>query len=54
MSDEANSWLKNRKTNWGHAFGIVDWFSNGDFRLDVVDITKGKTFLWGKLIDGNT
>ena len=54
MSDEANSWLKNRKTNWGHAFGIVDWFSNGDFRLDVVDITKGKTFLWGKMIDGNT
>ena len=54
MSDEANVWLKNRKTNWSHAFGVVDWFSNGDFRLDVVDITKGKTFLWGKLIDGNT
>jgi predicted phosphodiesterase len=53
MSDEANTWLRNRKTSWGHAFGVVDWFANNDFRLDVVDITKGKTILWGDEIDGN-
>ena len=53
MSDEANSWLRHRKTSWSHAFGIVDWFSNHDFRLDVVDITKGKTILWGEEINGN-
>ena len=54
MSDEANVWLKNRKTNWSHAFAIVDWFNSGDFRLDLVDITKGKTILWGQEINGNT
>jgi hypothetical protein len=53
MSGEKNAWLKNRQVNWSHAFGIIDWFNNGDFRLDVVDIQKGKTFLWGKMIDGN-
>lgn len=54
MTMEANLWLKGRKVSWGHAFGVIDWFSNGDFRLDVVDITKGKTFLWGEIIDGNS
>ena len=53
MSSESNVWLKGRHTNWSHAFGIIDWFPNGDFRLDVVDITNGKTFVHGKLIDGN-
>lgn len=53
MSSEANMWLKGRQTNWFHAFGIMDFFENGDFRLDVVDITRGKTFVWGKEIDGN-
>ncbi len=53
MSDEANVWLRNRKTNWGHAFAVIDWFKNGDFRIDIVDITNGKTFLYGEEIDGN-
>ena len=54
MRDEANVWLRNRKTNWGHAFAIIDWFGNGDFRVDVVDITNGKTNVWGNEIDGRT
>ena len=53
MSKETNMWLNNRQVNWAHAFGVADWFPNGDFRLEVVDIVNGKTFLWGKKIDGN-
>lgn len=53
MRAETNFWLKGRKHNWGHAFGVVNWHPDGNFRLDVVDIHKGKTFLWGELIDGN-
>lgn len=53
MSSEANVWLKGRNVNWAHAFAIVDWFDTGDFRIDVVDIHKGKTFVWGQTIDGN-
>ena len=53
MSAEKNRWLRNRQINWSHAFAVVDWFDNGDFRLDVVDIQNGKTFLWGNMIDGN-
>lgn len=53
MSSEKNLWLKRRQVNWSHNFGIVDWFSDGNFRLDVVDIQKGKTYLWGNMIDGN-
>ena len=54
MSGQSNLWLKGRKTSWGHAFGIVDWFDDGNFRIDVVDIYRGKTFVWGEIIDGNT
>ena len=53
MSKETNMWLNNRQVNWAHAIGVADWFPNGDFRLEVVDIVNGKTFLWGKKIDGN-
>lgn len=53
MSADSNIWLKGRHVNWAHAFGIIDWFPNGDFRLDVVDITNGKTFVWGQPISGD-
>lgn len=53
MSREANIWLKGRCNNWSHAFAIVDWFEDGNFRIDVVDISKGRTFVWGRSIDGN-
>ena len=53
MSKEKNAWLRGRETNWCHAFGIIDWFDDNNFRIDVIDIHKGKTYVWGKLVDGN-
>ena len=53
MSSEANEWLRGNLHNWNHGFAIVDWFSNGDFKVEVVEIINGRTSLWGKLIDGN-
>mgnify|MGYP002725704696 CR=1 FL=1 len=51
MSREKNRWLRGRLHNWNHAFGIIDWFDNGNFRLDVVEIINGKTTLWGKSVE---
>ena len=53
MSADKNVWLRGRLHNWTHAFGIVDWFSNRDFRVEVVEIHNGKTSVWGKIINGN-
>jgi hypothetical protein len=49
---DSNKWLKGRNVNWGQCFAIVDWNEDGTFRADIIDITDGRTFLWGKLIDG--
>jgi predicted phosphodiesterase len=53
MSAGKNKWLRGRLHNWVHAFAIVDWFNDGNFRVDVVEIHKGKTTVWGKKINGN-
>ena len=53
MSHESNKWLKGRLHNWGHAFAIVDWFDNGEFKVETVEIIDGKTSVWGEVIDGN-
>ena len=53
MSPETNAWLNNRKINWAHAFAIVDYYDNGRFTVDVVQIIDGKARVWGQLIDGN-
>jgi hypothetical protein len=53
MRAESNAWLKNRITNWGHAFAIIDFYGDGDFTVNVVQIIDGKTSIWGTLIDGN-
>ena len=45
-------WLGGRLTNWNHAFAIIDWFKGGNFKVEVVEIIKGKTTLWGELING--
>ena len=29
------------------------FYDNGDFNVQVVEIIRGRTNLWGKLIDGN-
>jgi hypothetical protein len=52
MSPKKNKWLKGRLTNWNHAFGIVDWFDNGNFKVEVVEIVKGVTSIWGETIIG--
>ncbi len=45
-------WLSGRLTNWNHSFAIIDFFSNGDYKVEVVEIIKGRTSLWGELIEG--
>ena len=45
-------WLRGVLTNWNHAFAIVDWFKGGNFKVEVVEIIKGKTTLWGEVIIG--
>tara|TARA_R100000329_G_C7618701_1_gene219894 strand:+ start:4729 stop:5490 length:762 start_codon:yes stop_codon:yes gene_type:complete len=50
MSSEKNKWLKGNLHNWNHAFAIVDFFKNGDFKVEVVEIINGKTTLWGQAI----
>ena len=53
MSSDKNKWLRGNLHNWNHAFAIVDWFANGDFKVEVVEIIDGKTSVWGKYLDGN-
>jgi predicted phosphodiesterase len=53
MSHESNKWLKGRLHNWAHAFAVIDWFTDGTFKVEVVEIKDGKTSLWGEVIDGN-
>ena len=53
MSADKNKWLRGNLHNWNHAFAVVDWFANGDFKVEVVEIINGRTSLWGKLLDGN-
>jgi len=53
MSNEKNSWLGGRPINWSHAFAIIDFFDNGMFTVDVVQIINGKAIVWGELINGN-
>jgi len=50
---ENNKWLRGRKVNWSHAFAIVYWNSDGTFRVEMVDVTDGRTTLWGRELNGN-
>jgi hypothetical protein len=49
---EDEDWLSGRLTNWNHAFAIIDFFNNGDYKVEVVEIIDGKTTLWGEVLDG--
>ena len=53
MSGDKNAWLGGRPINWAHAFAIVDFLKNGLFTVHIIQIIKGKTSLWGELIDGS-
>ena len=50
MSAEKNKWLKGRLHNWNHGFAIIDFFNNGNFKVEVVEIIDGLTSVWGKVI----
>lgn len=50
--NKSNLWLRGRKVNWSHAFAVVYFMSDGTFRVDVVDITDGRTVFMGKEING--
>ena len=52
MSADANPFLRGRLNNWNHAFAIVTWWRNGNFQVEVVEITDGKCFVWGEQITG--
>jgi hypothetical protein len=51
INDE--DWLRGNLTNWNHAFAIVDIYKNDDYVVQIIEIIKGRTSLWGELIDGN-
>ena len=51
--EEDEDWLSGRLTNWNHGFAVIDWFENGDYIVNVVEIIRGRTTLWGEVIDGN-
>ena len=44
------SFLKNRKTNWTHNVGVIDFYDNGLYNLIVLNIINGKTTYNGKVI----
>tara|TARA_R100000781_G_scaffold32898_4_gene23949 strand:- start:193 stop:972 length:780 start_codon:yes stop_codon:yes gene_type:complete len=53
MSAKANPWMRGNRNNWNHAFAIIDWFKNDNFKVEVVEIINGETSVWGKYINGN-
>ena len=52
MKSSKNRWLRGNLHNWNHAFAIVDFFKNGDFKVEVVEIINGRTTVWGNYIEG--
>ena len=52
MKAEKNTWLRGRLHNWNHAVAIVDFWKNGNFAVQIVEIVKGKTVLNGKELVG--
>jgi hypothetical protein len=46
-------WLEGKLTNWNHAFAIIDFFENDDFKVEVVEIIGGRTTVWGEYFNGN-
>ena len=45
-------WLGGRLTNWNHAFAIIDFYKDGNYNVQIVEIINGRTSLWGEIIDG--
>jgi len=53
MNNESNKWLGNRKVNWANAFAIVDFWEDGNFTVNILQIIDGKASVWGHYINGN-
>ena len=51
--DKDEDWLRGNLTNWNHAFAIIDFYKNGNYKVEIVEIIKGVTSLWGQLLKGN-
>ena len=51
--EKDEDWLRGNLTNWNHSFAVVDIYKNDDFCVHVVEIIKGRTSLWGEVIDGS-
>jgi hypothetical protein len=52
MNAQKNTWLRGRLHNWNHAVAIVDFWKNGNFAVQIVEIVKGKAILNGKELIG--
>jgi len=50
-SREVNTFCKSL-VNWSHAFAVVDFFPDGNFKIEVVEIINGRTTLWGEILEG--
>ncbi len=50
LSLAKNKWLKGKPNNWQHCFGVVYFYSNGEFVLNVIDIVNGRSSVWGQTI----
>ena len=52
MKAKKNKFMRGNLKNWNHAFAIVDIFHNDDFKVEVVEIIRGRTTVWGNYIEG--
>ena len=52
MKAEKNTWLRGRLHNWNHCVGVVDWWKNGNFTVQVIEILNGKAVVNGKELVG--
>jgi len=52
MRAEKNTWLRGRLNNWNHAVAIIDFWKNGNFAVQIVEIVKGKAVLNGEELIG--
>ncbi len=51
MSREVNTFCKSL-VNWSHAFAVIDFYKDRNFKIEVVEIINGRTSLWGEVING--
>ena len=53
LCDMNPSYMKNKPHQWAHGFGVVYFYDNGFFDVDLKRIVKGKFVYNNKLYDGN-